>query len=138
MTWNVPNSSDDSWSPLPPPTRFDPTALHQPPTLSTLPPPPPPPLTPKARGRHRLAVAACVAGFVIGIGGGAAWRHFENGGSSTPLALADAAVPTTSPPPPTTGATSPAVPGPRRTLPPSYGSPVPAPAPTPTPRGLPG
>ena len=58
MTWNVPNSSDDSWSPLPPPTRFDPTALHQPPTLSTLPPPPPPPLTPKARGmcrrfRHR-------------------------------------------------------------------------------------
>jgi S1-C subfamily serine protease len=134
MTWNVPNSSDDSWSPLPPPTRFDPTALHQPPTLSTLPPPPPPPLTPKARGRHRLAVAACVAGFVIGIGGGAAWRHFENGGSSSPLALADSAVPTTSSPaPPTTGATSPAVPGPRRTSPPSYASPVPAPAsPTPT------
>src|SRR5438477_13061355 len=95
MTWNVPNSSDDSWSPLPPPTRFDPTALHQPPTLSTLPPPPPPPLTPKARGRHRLAVAACVAGFVIGIGGGARRGHLAYPRASPRLARAAWA-----PPPP--------------------------------------
>jgi S1-C subfamily serine protease len=92
MTWQIPNSSDDSWSPLPPPARFDPADFNQPPPfppLSTLPPPPPPP----RRGRHRLTLAACVAGLVIGISGAAAVSHYESVGSSSRRAVAAFASP---------------------------------------------